>query len=190
MTAGETNEKKSEPTEQKQSSAHANRHADNPPVVGLEVDHGEGQRGSRTRDVHVDGVALLDKQQPVICWSSIKNNGFFRLDLHLDLVAGGLVSLSVGPSLSSAVAPNHVLIELLGDVQIRHTDQVTAVLRAEAPHSKTSQAGADVCLVLSKTSASVSMTYTQTDHAQGQTSSQGVRLPVSAVLHLWARRST
>lgn len=47
------------------------------------------------------------------------------------------MSLSVGPSLSSAVAANHILIELLGDIQIRHTNQVTAVLRAEVQDKKT-----------------------------------------------------
>ena len=29
------------------------------PVVGLQVDHGEGQRGPGTRHVNVDAVALL-----------------------------------------------------------------------------------------------------------------------------------
>lgn len=37
-------------------------HADNLPVVGLEVDHGEGQCGSWARYVHVDRVTLLDNE--------------------------------------------------------------------------------------------------------------------------------
>lgn len=65
-------------------------------------------------------------------YHSLKKKGFFFfLDPYLDLVAGGFVSLPAGPSLSSAVAPNHILIQLLGDIQIRHTNQVTAMLQAE-----------------------------------------------------------
>lgn len=53
---------------------------------------------------------------------------FESFGLYLDLVAGGLVSLSAGPSLSSPVAPDHVLIQLLWDVQVGHSNQVTAML--------------------------------------------------------------
>lgn len=66
-----------------------------------------------------------------------RKKGLYFIELDLDLIAGGLVSLSVGTSLSSAVAPNHILIELLGDIQICHTNQVTAVLRAETKEKKT-----------------------------------------------------
>lgn len=31
------------------------------PVVGLEVDHGEGQRGPWTRHIHINGVTLLQR---------------------------------------------------------------------------------------------------------------------------------
>lgn len=70
-----------------------------------------------------------NNERSFVCFS-LKKKGFYFVDPDLDLIAGGLVSLSVGPGLSSAVAPNHILIELLGDIQIRHTNQVAAVLRA------------------------------------------------------------
>lgn len=41
-----------------------------------------------------------------------------------------------------------------------------------------------------ESTAGAILTYAQTDHAQGQAGSQRVGLPVSAVLHLRARRST
>lgn len=53
------------------------------------------------------------------------------LSIYLDLVAGGLVSLPVGPGLSSAVAPHHILIQLLRDIQVCHSNQVTAMLQAK-----------------------------------------------------------
>lgn len=139
--AGEIIKNQSKLKQQKQSSTHVNNHrkeflffffhADNLPVVGLEVDHGEGQCGSRARYVHIYSVTLLGKKTPIICLSFIKKRLFFFLDPYLDLVAGGFVSLPAGPSLSSAVAPNHILIQLLRDIQIRHTNQVTAMLQAE-----------------------------------------------------------
>lgn len=48
--------------------------------------------------------------------------------IYLDLVAGGFVPLPVGPSLSSAMSPNHVLIQLLRDIQVCHPNQVAAML--------------------------------------------------------------
>lgn len=65
-----------------------------------------------------------------------KKHCFSSRDPHLDLVAGGLVSLPVGPSLSSAVASNHILIQLLGDIQIRHANQVAAMLQADVQDNK------------------------------------------------------
>lgn len=53
------------------------------------------------------------------------------MSIYLDLVAGGLVSLPVGPGLSSAVAPHHILIQLLRDIQVCHSNQVTAMLQAK-----------------------------------------------------------
>ena len=47
---------------------------------------------------------------------------------YLDLVTRWLVFLSVHPSLKAPVPSNHVLIELLGHIEVRHTYQVTAVL--------------------------------------------------------------
>lgn len=148
LRAGEIIKNQSKLKQQKQSSTHVNNHrkeihlffetsfyfffhVDNLPVVGLEVDHGEGQCGSRARYVHIYSVTLLGKRATIIYLSFIKKKSFFFLDPYLDLVAGGFVSLSAGPSLSSAVAPNHILIQLLGDIQIRHTNQVTAMLQAE-----------------------------------------------------------
>lgn len=49
--------------------------------------------------------------------------------MYLDLVAGGLVSLPVGSGLSPAMASHHVLIQLLGDIQVCHPNQVTAMLQ-------------------------------------------------------------
>lgn len=51
--------------------------------------------------------------------------------MYLDLVAGGFVPLPVGPSLSSAMSPNHVLIQLLRDIQVCHPNQVAAMLWGE-----------------------------------------------------------
>lgn len=48
---------------------------------------------------------------------------------HLDLVAWRLVSLPAGSNLSSAVTPHHILVQLLRDVQVCHSNQVTAMLQ-------------------------------------------------------------
>lgn len=50
---------------------------------------------------------------------------------YLDLVAGGLVLLPVDADVGAAVPSHHVLVELLGHVQVSHADQVTAVLERE-----------------------------------------------------------
>lgn len=51
------------------------------------------------------------------------------LSLHLDLVAWRLVSLPAGSGLSSAVTPHHILVQLFRDVQVCHSNQVTAMLQ-------------------------------------------------------------
>ena len=48
---------------------------------------------------------------------------------YLDLVAGGLVFLPVDASMGASVPTDHVLVQLLWNVEIGHADQVTAVLR-------------------------------------------------------------
>lgn len=58
------------------------------------------------------------------------------LSIYLDLVAGRLMSLPVGPGLCSAVAPNHILIQLLRDIQVCHSNQVTAMLQEESGRRK------------------------------------------------------
>lgn len=84
------------------------------------------------------------------CWHSNKSlrasrraplrlliHWYFRLKkaeiitAYLDLVTGRLVLLSVHPRLEPPVPAHHVLVELLGDVQVRHADQIAAVLRDE-----------------------------------------------------------
>lgn len=48
--------------------------------------------------------------------------------IHLDLIAGRLVLLSVDACMSAPMSSHHILIELLGNVEVGHPDQITAVL--------------------------------------------------------------
>lgn len=66
-----------------------------------------------------------------------------NLSIYFDLVAGGLVSLPVGASLSSAVASHHVLIQLLRDIQVCHPNQVTAMLQGKKGEEERAGEGGD-----------------------------------------------
>lgn len=51
------------------------------------------------------------------------------VSIYLDLIAWRLVSLPAGSSLSSAVTPHHILVQLFWDIQVCHSNQVTAMLK-------------------------------------------------------------
>lgn len=114
------------------------------PVVGLQVDHGKCKGGTWTRHVHVDGVSFLGKHREHFPQVHLEGNlspkswrhlPDFQLKwaragtTHLDLVTGRFVLLPVHSRLESPVSPHHVLVELLGNVEVRHPNQVTAMLR-------------------------------------------------------------